>query len=277
MRHQKTELLIDYEKYGLEPPVKNASVTSYVLDIAEESCQPKRPAVVICPGGGYQFVSPREGEPVALKFNSYGFHAFVLDYSTEPVRFPASLLELSKAVAYVRAFADEFHVDETKVVVCGFSAGAHLAASLGVYWKEGFIQRLFGYDNDENRPDGLVLCYPVISSKEGLVHTGSVASLFGKYPDERELALFSLEDHVSETTPPTFLWHTAGDPCVPAGNSLAFAKALAEHEIPYELHIFPRGDHGLSLGTSSTANHLGNIIPEIQCWPDMVARFIESL
>lgn len=278
MLHKTLEITVNYEGCGLEPPKSPATLTSYVLDVSDGCYFHKRPAVIICPGGAYQEVAMvREGEPVAAYLNGQGIQAFVLNYSTAPMRFPGALMELSMAVVYVRAHAEEYHIDENKIILCGFSAGGHLAASLGVYWKEGFLQRYLGFDNDENRPDGLILSYPVISGKEGLVHAGTAANLLGKYPDERELSLFSLEDHVSDITPPTFLWHTAEDSAVPAGNSMVFAQALAAHDIPYELHIYPKGIHGLSLATPPTASYLGLIVPEVQNWIDMAIRFITQL
>lgn len=269
---------IDYSGYGLETPKNKATLTSYILERSPDVyLKPKRPTVIICPGGGYEMVAPAEGEPVALAFNARGIHAFVLNYSITPVRFPGALLELSRAVSYVRNNAEKYNIDEGKIAVCGFSAGGHLAASLGVYWHEGFVQRFLGIDNNENRPDGLVLCYPVISGKESLVNKPSLINLLGKYPDEQELKLFSLENNVSELTPPAFIWHTADDDTVPAQNSIEFAKALAEHDIPYELHIFPHAPHGISLATDVTARWLGNIVPDCQPWIDMAAKFILNL
>lgn len=278
MIYKRDNINIDYDGYGLQAPTQKAMLTSYLLEPSQEVyLNRKRPAVIICPGGGYETIAYAEGEPIALKFNASGCHAFVLHYSGTPVRFPGALLELSKAVATVRSNASKYNIDENRIVVCGFSAGGHLAASLGVYWKEGFIQRFLGFDNDENKPNGLVLGYPVISNKEGVAHLGSMQNLLGKYPDEKELALFSLEDNVTDLVPPTFLWHTADDPVVPSDNSLLFAYALRKHEVPYELHIYPHGDHGLGLATEATAGYLGQINPACQNWIDMATRFVINL
>ena len=278
MRGDVYQIELDYEGYDLEAPATPAKLRPYLLNRPEgEYLFPKRPAVIVCPGGAYEHLSPREGEPIALACNGAGFHAFVLQYSIRPMRFPGALLELSKAVAWVRAHAEEFGIDEHRIVVAGFSAGGHLAASLGVFWKEGFVRRYLGFDGEENRPDALLLAYPVISGREELVHAGSRLALLGKYPDERELSLFSLEDHVSDATPPAFLWHTAADDAVPAGNSLVFAQALAAHDIPYELHIYPHGGHGLGLANLLTARFVGQIEQECQGWFSLAARFIETL
>lgn len=278
MIYKQDDIIIDYEIYGLENPIQLPYITSYILDNSSETyLNRKRPAVIICPGGGYGFVSEREGEPVALRFNANGFHAFVLNYSVAPMRFPASLLELSKAVAMVRSAADKYNIDAEKIIVCGFSAGGHLAAALGIYWREGFIQRFLGHDNDENRPNGLILGYPVISNKDGVAHLGSIQNLLGKYPDEKELSLFSLEDNVNELVPPTFLWHTYDDNGVHVKNSFLFANALLEKDIPLEFHVYPNGDHGLSLANEMTASYLGQIVPACQNWIDMAIRFINEL
>lgn len=278
MIYREDAITLDYEAFGLEAPEEPARLTSYLLDRSGGYfSRPKRPAVIVCPGGGYETVYPPEGEPIAMCFSAAGMHAFVLRYSTTPVRFPGALLELSKAVAWVRSHAGEYQIDPNRIVICGFSAGGHLAASLGVYWKEGFVQRLLELDQDENRPNGLVLCYPVISSRKNVTHTGSIANLFGKSPDEEEIRLFSLEEHVSEFTPPTFLWHTSDDNVAPAMNSLLFAQALQEKEIPYELHIFPHGDHGMCLGNEVTAAHLGQISPVVEQWMPLAIRFIQNL
>ncbi|WMJ21936.1 alpha/beta hydrolase [Paludicola sp. MB14-C6] len=278
MIYKEENINIDYEGYGLEAPPQKATIQSYIVDSTDQTyLNRKRPAVIICVGGGYEKVVSEKAEPIALQFCASGFHAFVLNYSVTPVRFPGALLELSKAVATIRASASKYNIHEDKIVICGFSAGGHLAASLGVYWKQGFIQRYLGYDNDENQPNALILGYPVISNKEGIAHLRSMQNLLGKYPDQKELELFSLEDNVNDLVPPTFLWHTSDDPIVPVDNSLLFASALRKHEIPFELHVYPSGDHGLGLANELTASFLGQINPACQNWIDMAIRFINNL
>lgn len=271
---KQDNIILDYTSYGLDTPEEPPVIKSYIIDCQDNK---KRPAIIICPGGGYSHLATHEGEPVALKFNAAGFHAFVLEYSVAPILFPAALLELSKAVAMVRAASEKYCIDENRIAVCGFSAGGHLAASLGVYWHEGFIQRYLGFDNNENEPNALILCYPVISNKDGLIHLGSMQNLLGNSPDEKEIAMFSLEDNVNELVPPTFLWHTYDDDVVSAGNSLAFATALKNYDIPTELHIFPHGEHGLGLCTTRASSFLGEIISPCEKWSDMAISFINQL
>lgn len=278
MLNKKDNINLDYEGYGLTSPAQKAFLTSYILEHSNAVyLNKKRPAIIICPGGGYETISQNEGEPVAIKFNSVGFHAFVLNYSVTPVHFPGALLELSKAVAFVRENAEKYGIDGEKIIVCGFSSGGHLAGSLGVYWREGYIQRYLGFDSNENEPNGLILCYPVITNKPEGLHLASIHNLLGKYADEKELALFALENNVNELVPPTFLWHTSNDNIVSANNSMLFASALSEKDIPYELHIYKSGEHGQSLANEVTAGYLGQINPSCQNWFDMAVKFINSL
>ncbi len=210
----------------------------------------KTPAVVICPGGAYVGCSPREAEPIAIQFCAAGFKAFVLDYCVAPVRYPESLIDLSNAVKCVRRYADKWNVDEDKIAVIGFSAGGHLAASLGTLWN---TEPAIKTEDKCNKPNALILGYPVIEwGEKG--HKGSFYHLLGEDLDESEYEKLSLEKRISQDTPPTFLWHTFSDPIVPVENSMDFAYALRENGIPFELHIFPEGDHGVALGNMETNN-----------------------
>ena len=279
MLYQEEIISIEYEKVGLVPPIKAAVLRSYIINTPEDTyVYDQRPAVIICPGGGYSMVADYvEGEPIALQFIASGMQAFVLDYSTQPMRFPGALLELSKAVASVRENAKKYHINPNKIIVCGFSAGGHLAASLGVYWNDDIIQQWLQFDNNENQPNGLILGYPVISANDGIAHTGSIMNLFGNSISKTEISQFSLENHVSALVPPTFLWHTSSDDGVNVQNSLRFASALAQHNVEFELHIYPRGRHGLGLANNVTAGHIEQIVPACQNWIDMAIRFITDL
>lgn len=236
----------------LPKPAFEPTLTAYCADNSKEiDSGRKRPAVVICPGGGYRFTSDREAEPVALRFLSLGFQAFVLRYSVAPERYPAALLQLSAAVALVREQADRFHVDAGRIAVCGFSAGGHLACSLGVFWDEPFLPQALGIARGANRPNALVLAYPVITAGR-YAHADSFDCLLGADPPRELRDRMSLENQVNDKTPPTFLWHTFNDALVPVENSLLFANALRKHGIPFELHVYADGPHGLSLCDSET-------------------------
>lgn len=211
-----------------------------------------RGLVVICPGGGYQYTSPRESEPVAIQFTAAGFHAVVLHHSVAPRQHPQPLWDLSRTLELIRERAQEWHVDPQKIAVCGFSAGGHLAATLGVHWNAPIARQTPGMSLGMNKPNALILCYPVISAGR-FRHQGSFENLAGTSSTPELLEELSLEKHVNAQTPPTFVWHTAADPSVSVENSLLFARALHQQHIPFELHIFPHGGHGLALATPETA------------------------
>jgi acetyl esterase/lipase len=222
------------------------TLTTYVL-----AGNKKRGAVLICPGGGYERLSPREAEPVALQFAAAGFHAFVLYYSVAPHRHPQPLVDASRAMTILRSHAEEWHIDTQKIAVCGFSAGGHLAASLGVHWDKPYLAHVPGLERGWNRPGAVILGYPVISAGQ-FAHRGSFERLLGRDASPELLHEMSLEHHINAKTPPTFLWHTYEDASVPVENALLFANGLREQKIPFELHIYPQGAHGLSLATEET-------------------------
>ncbi len=253
---------------SLSERLRGASLDAYPLHDGRP-----RGAVVVCPGGGYSSVSPREGEPVARAFNRAGYHAFVLRYSCaasplgwEPLR------QLSRAVALIRSAAAELSIDPADVSVCGFSAGGHLAASLGVFWNdpERFAP---GTELEAHRPDALVLAYPVISSGD-CAHRSSFERLAG--PDRAAQEAFSLERFAGAHTPPTFLWHTAEDRDVPIRNSLLFFEALLAAGVSAELHVFPRGVHGLSLATPDVAEIAKDRYPDARVagWFDLAVSWL---
>lgn len=225
------------------------TLTTYIMYdcmALEQNKEPKkRPAVIVCPGGGYGMRSLREAEPIALQFLAAGFQAFVLDYCVSPIRYPESLKDASEAIKIVRQNAEEWGIDPNKIVVCGFSAGGHLAASIGTLWNS---EPAVKCENEENKPNALILSYPVIVWGDK-AHKDSFYNLMGDGLSEEEYNKLSLEKRVSKDTPQTFLWHTFADNCVPVENSLEFARALCEHKIPLEMHIYPHCGHGASLAT----------------------------
>lgn len=268
---RKAEIAVPGQKTG------KAVLTCYQLDQVSAAPMRKRPAVIVCPGGGYQWRSDREGEPVALQFMAMGCHAFVMDYSVAPNRFPTALLELAEAVALIREHAVEWTVDPEKIVVCGFSAGGHLACSLGVFWNQRFVYENIGKKAEAVRPNGLILCYPVITSGE-FAHEGSLENLVGENASQEDKAAFSLEKWVGPHMPGTFLWHTYSDGTVPVENSLLLAMAMKAHGVGLELHIYPHGKHGLSLANEETGgSQKDRIEPECQSWIHLAGTWISNL
>lgn len=267
---------IDYSAHSLKTDGRDIRVDCYV---GYKTCDeaPRRPAVVIFPGGGYAGQSPREAEPIALTFAAQGYAAFVLWYTVKPGEFPCALLEAAWTVNFVREHADEWNIDPKKVLVCGFSAGGHLAASIGTLWNSPEVRDILGFKNREGRPDGMVLCYPVISSGEFIEH-GSFQNLLGSRSEDLELrSRLSLENAVDSETPPAFIWHTAEDSLVPVENSLLMATALSKHSIPFELHIIPFGYHGLALSRPETGEKKENMIPWVTEWPKFAAQWFDTV
>ncbi len=265
----------------------DVTLTTYVLDDSRELLAGRaRPAVLVCPGGAYLTCSDREAEPVALRFAAMGYHAFVLRYSTYnegapglfplkaemPVNpnslYPAPLRDIGKAFLVIRARAAEWLVDVEKIALCGFSAGGHNCAMYSVYWHDPVLSDHFGVDPALFRPAAAILGYPIGDYRlmfgeitdpfaQMLSDAASIAYMGTKTPAPELLETLSPALHVSkDTTPPTFLWSTAADALVPVENTTRLATALARAGVPFEVHIFEQGQHGLSLADQSTAGSL---------------------
>ena len=255
-----------------------ATLKIYAPDISKEiPTVRKRKGVLICPGGGYEFVSDREGEPIALAFVAQGFNAFVLTYEVAPaVKHPQPLLDASRAMCIIRENAEKWNTEKDMIAVCGFSAGGHLAASLGVFWKEKYLQEMLCIPEGMNKPNALILNYPVITSQLSLAHRGSFYNLLGENLDEVTYSTMSLEKYVSENTPAAFIWHTFSDSCVPVDNSLLFAQSMRNYCIPFELHIFPEGEHGLSLCDARTGNEDTPVNRHAGKWFDLCVEWLRN-
>jgi len=206
-------------------------------------------AMVICPGGGYGGLAPHEGEGYARWLNEHGVAAFVLKYrlGSSGYRHPAMLQDAARALRTVRARAAEWHVDPQRIGIMGSSAGGHLASTLLTHFDEGKADSTDPIERVSSRPDLGVLCYAVISMGP-TTHAGSKANLLGKEPPAELVELLSNEKQVTNQTPPIFIWHTWEDPAVKVDNALDFAKALRANGVPFDLHIYQKGGHGVGLG-----------------------------
>ena len=253
-----------------------ARLVGYVIDNTPE-IDPKRrrPAVLVVPGGGYVMTSDREAEPIALTMLGHGLNAFVLRYSVAPSRYPVALIEAAQAMRLIRANAEAWHTRPDAIVAAGFSAGGHLAANLATSAGHDALQE-HGYAPDDVRPNGLMLGYSVITSGR-YAHRGSFDALLGdKHDDQGAMEAVSIEHHVDERTPPSFVWHTVTDDAVPVQNALLYINACVEHGVEVEAHLFPHGVHGLSLGTAETAwDPVEGVEPCVQQWPNLFAAWMD--
>lgn len=267
--------------------------------------QNERPAIIICPGGAYLYTSDREAEPVALRFASLGYVTFVLHYNTyygaapvtpenqqnpNPlVKFPQPLYDVAKAIATVRTNADKWNINPDHITVAGFSAGGHLAASIGVHWDKPYISEYIGTTSEQIKPNALILGYALLDSvlsmelmnEEEAVKYKDMLGLMNHVvlgttdQDQDALEGFSPARYIGDHTPPTFLWHTAQDDLVLSANSLQFAMGLVKFRIPYELHVFEEGGHGLSLSDRTTATNENQINAAVTNWVNFADEWLQ--
>ncbi|MFX3632060.1 MAG: alpha/beta hydrolase [Candidatus Pristimantibacillus sp.] len=236
-------------------------ITPYLLNDADKPLA----AIIVLPGGGYRGRAGHEGRPIAEWLNDIGLHAFVLDYRVAPHKYPLPLNDAKRAIRLVRSRAAEFGVDPDRIGILGFSAGGHLASTAGTHYDMGDAGSSDPLERVSSRPDLMVLCYPVISMGE-YTHQGSLENLIGGEASQELRDLLSSELQVTEETPPTFLWHTADDAGVPDHNSLMFAQALSRNKVPYELHVYESGRHGLGLASDE---------PEVHTWTLCCANWLK--
>ena len=219
--------------------------------LSERGIRKRRPALLVIPGGGYGMLSEREAEPVALQFFAEGFDCFVLRYDVAPLHYPTPLLQAGMAMLWLRKNASALAIDDTHIAAAGFSAGGHLAGCLAFLWRDAALQAAFGRDTNAIRPDACLLAYPVVTMGEW-AHEGSRDVITDG--DEVLKELLSLEKQVTKEAPPVFLWHTQEDVCVPVENSLLLAAAYRKAGVPFAMHIFEHGPHGMSLVSPETSD-----------------------
>ncbi|MCD8119583.1 MAG: alpha/beta hydrolase [Lachnospiraceae bacterium] len=282
----------------------NVTLTTYILDSSPKNpAWDSRPGILICPGGAYLYCSQREAEPIAMAFAAMGYHAFVLNYSVyadeggdmnpnrefvvKPERVhPTPVREVGLAMKYLTEHAAEWHLDAERIAVCGFSAGAHNAAMYGVYWNSPMVTDYLG---GAYRPAAMILGYALTDftyisrlipkcddQAKALFRAINIAFAGTAEPPEELLKEISPALQVNAQTPPTFLWATADDELVPIRNTLAMAQGLADHQIPFEVHIFERGHHGLALATQATAKRKSQILPSAGKWVPMAGEWLKQ-
>ncbi|WP_196220237.1 alpha/beta hydrolase [Terrilactibacillus tamarindi] len=260
-------------------------LTCYLLDNSNEfKVNEKRPAIIICPGGGYDFTSDREAEPIAIRFAAEGYHTFVLRYTCirdKSPLFPQPLIELAKVTRLLYKNADDWFIDKNKIILCGFSAGGHLVATYGTKWHEDWLSEKVFSPSEERKPSALLLCYPVINLTSGWpgdeVKGNKYIQLFGQEISlEQKLDEYDASKHVSIHTPPTFIWHTSNDRVVPVSNSIQFISSLDKNNIPFESHIFEKGVHGLSLANELTAKDDRHINEAVKDWVTLSLTWLKQ-
>ncbi|MFV0428574.1 MAG: alpha/beta hydrolase [Arachnia sp.] len=276
-------------------PDRGVTLEAVLFDPPLASEQPSclehpRPLIILCPGGGYQFCSQREADPIAVGFLRHGFNALILRYSLrEHSAYPHPLIDASRAVRWARVHAGELGIDARRIALCGFSAGGHVAALLGTQWNdpdlpsaeqaeyEALAARGYpanaGLMAAQNRPDALVLSYAALRLDWDPGDTpiqAEAAIRRQRHPARDTLA------RVGPHTPPSFLWTTGQDATVPPGDSLAFAAALAEHGVGFELHHFGYGGHGLGTGERLSNQDKGQLPVNVDGWLGLAADWLRA-
>ena len=229
-----------------------------LLDLAAHiPLHPNGSAMIVCPGGGYGRLADHEGEPVVRWLSTLGITVFLLRYRHGPEHpHPAPISDAVEAVRMVRQdWKGVTGRDPTRVGVLGFSAGGHLAAILS------------NHPDAASRPDAAVLCYPVITMADPHAHAGSRENLLGRSPSPELIAQLSADQQVTPRTPPTFVWHTADDADVPVENALLYAAALRANGVPFELHVYAHGRHGVGLASDD---------PILRTWTDRCADWLKG-
>ena len=292
------------ETIKLYPERDDVTLTTYVLQDSPELLDGvARPAVLICPGGAYLSCSDREAEPVAMRFAAMGYHAFVLRYSVylekdeafetifggverrEHTVFPAAIRDIGKAMLTIHEHSGEWLVDTERIALCGFSAGAHNAATYSVYWDKPILTEHYRVSEEKLRPAATILGYTLSDylfmkdtekdEMATILFDASAMSLLGEAsPSDKRLKEVSPALLVTEKTPPMFLWATASDALVPVGHTLRMGMALSQNNIPFEMHVFEEGPHGLSLATQATANAKTLVDQNAAKWIDLADAWL---
>lgn len=294
------------EKIQLSEKLEQVTLTAYVLEDSPEMTKGiKRPGVLVCPGGAYMFCSDREAEPIALKFAAMGYHAFVLRYSVysnsgikfpqpgktpayEPGMYPGPMQEIGKAMLAIREHGEEWRVDADKIILTGYSAGAHNCAMYAVYWNSGQIAGALGVEPALLKPAAAVLGYGMYDYlKLNVVHKNSENPMDYRLFQDVNFAYFGTDDptdeafaaasparHITQDTPPMFLWATSEDNVVPVRNTIWMAEALSAAKVPFEVHIYEAGSHGLATADQLSSEAKEQISQDVANWLECAKRWL---
>ncbi|MDF2905447.1 MAG: alpha/beta hydrolase [Herbinix sp.] len=282
------------EEIKLQEGISEASLTAYLQASTYNSHElTGRPAVIVCPGGAFLGYTEKEAEPVALRFISEGYQAFVLKYSIgDMAHFPAPIIDAAKAVWLVREHAERWGINPYKISLCGFSAGAYVVAALGAMWQEAYLAKALNVEKNSFKPNSLILGYPILDlcrfreNNQGktqemntLIEMMSRCIYGTATPTETEMMEWDVRSRINSGYPPTFLWTSLEDSFVDVEQSLDFIKELAVNGIRYEYHLFEKGVHGSSLGSimagfsEDAVNKLGNT-PK---WVDLALKWLKDV
>lgn len=232
------------------------------------------PCVIVCPGGGYSFVSEREGEPIAIEYYNRNYNTFVLRYDVAPARYPLALTQLACSVDYVRKNAEKFHINPDKIYVCGFSAGGHLVGCLANFYHD-LPKDYISHEKLDAKPNAVIMAYPVIYPDS---HVSSYKNLLGEnFESMKILDKLTLDKTVSDKNPPCFIWSTFEDAIVNPSATLRYAAALYTHSVKAECHIFAQGWHGSATCDARTSDGDFSKLTPAAVWFDLSATFLKNL
>lgn len=225
-------------------------------------------AILIFPGGGYGHLAiDHEGYDVAKRLNAMGITAFVVTYRYgKKYGHPVPLTDAKRAIRTVRHLSKDWNIEPDRIGILGFSAGGHLASTVGTHFDNGDPSHEDSIEQQSSRPDFMVLVYPVISMNKGITHEGSRNNLLGENPDPALIESLSGEKQITGETPPAFLIHSSDDTAVPVENSLVFYRELRNKGVPAEMHIFEKGPHGFGLAEEN---------PLLSSWPDLLEKWLK--
>lgn len=270
MDHEKIDL---YATFGVD---RGSHTGGYLTVIARsenvENAKKLRPAILVVAGGGYNMISFREGEPVAIRFLAAGYAAFLLEYSVRTA-YPVPLVEAAMAMAYIRRNAAKYGVDPNHVCAAGFSAGGHLVGLLATRFRDACVTDALG--GEHVRPDAVILGYPVATMGE-FTHADTAENITGGDPALR--GALSLEKNVTKESAPAFIWHTMEDTTVPVENALLAAMAYRNAGVPFELHVFEKGWHGLSTGELelNDTEEAAEYVSHVRVWVDLALTWLKK-